>query len=93
MKSFSEEFEVLLNILEHGGVAPRDSSLKPAIDVSQFDIREPKLRDIIEDKDLFLEYIYEEKIKYTQVAGSSGCKKMAQFKNIECLKYRIEQFK
>lgn len=56
-----------------------------------FDIEDAKLKEVIRDSNGFLEYIYAEKWKYTQTAIDNGCRKMAQFQAIECLKYKIQQ--
>jgi len=93
VKSFAEEFEKLLDILEHGGEGQKTEETKSTVDLSLFDIADSKLKEVIGNKDAFLEYIFEEKVKYTQSAVAAGCKKIGLFKSMEYMKYRIEQHK
>ncbi len=94
MKSFTEEFEVLLEILENGVASNKAQEKKEGFDVgNQFEIQNEKLKQVIAEKETLLEYIYEEKVKYTQNAAANSCKKLGQFQAIDCIKYRIEKNK
>ena len=93
MKSFTEEFEVLLEILENGVVSNKEDENTKGYDVTQFEIQNEKLKQVIGEKETLLEYIYEEKVKYTQNATANSCKKLGQFQAIDCIKYRIEKNK
>jgi len=90
VRSFAEEFEVLLDILENG-VASSKSQEKKSFNVGQFEIQNDKLKEVVAEKETLLEYIYEEKVKYTQNAAANSCKKLGQFQAIDCIKYRIEK--
>ncbi len=90
---FAEEFQTLLDVFELGGVDSPPPEENPGIELSLFDIQEQQLKEVIGSGVAFLDYIYEEKVRYSQFAVAAGCRKIGQLKTIECIKYRIIQHK